>query len=119
MEALTQLGVGGIFAVLVIRSVLDFLAKREATKNGGARGTTSTHGMMATQQLNDLVRQVRELHEWHAKEDDDGVKVWYVRKSLEQSIARLADAAEQQTRALRDLVALIKADRQGQAGAGT
>lgn len=38
-----------------------------------------------------VIHQIDDLHEWHAKEDADGVKVWYVRRSLEDSIQSLAE----------------------------
>jgi len=37
-----------------------------------------------------LVEQVKELHKWHDVSDDDGIKVWYVRGSLEKAIHSLA-----------------------------
>ena len=50
-----------------------------------------------------LSKQVDELHAWHNREDEDGVKVWYVRKSLEDAISKLADNLEQQTAVLSDM----------------
>ena len=36
--------------------------------------------------------KVKELHAWHDKEDDDGVKVWYARnKSTEETLSRMVD----------------------------
>ena len=48
-------------------------------------------------------QQIRELHQWHAKTDQDGVPVWYVRQSFEEAIVRLADNIEKQTELLRYL----------------
>ncbi|MEE8143673.1 MAG: hypothetical protein V3T77_11275 [Planctomycetota bacterium] len=39
-------------------------------------------------------KQVEDLHVWHNKEDSDGVKVWYIRSSLEAAVVRLAEAVE-------------------------
>lgn len=50
------------------------------------------------------LRMTKDLHDWHAKEDDDGVKVWYVRKSLENAVTKLADNIEAQTQLLSRLV---------------
>lgn len=36
-----------------------------------------------------MARQLDDLHDWHAKEDEDGVKVWYVRKELVDIIRTL------------------------------
>lgn len=41
---------------------------------------------------------VKDLHVWHAKEDDEGVKVWYVRKSLEDAVVRLAELLDRMDR---------------------
>ena len=43
---------------------------------------------------------LRELHEWHNKEDTDGVKVWYIRQSLADALSTFATSVEAQTRAL-------------------
>lgn len=43
---------------------------------------------------------LRELHEWHNKEDADGVKVWYIRQSLADAFASFAVSVDAQTRAL-------------------
>ncbi len=82
-----QLGVGGIFALLVIDRVLQFISRK---KNGVA-------------DLQEVARQVNDLWVWHNKEDDEGVKIWYMRKSLETAIVRLADNIEVQTELLRVL----------------
>lgn len=50
------------------------------------------------------MRMTKDLHVWHSKEDDDGVKVWYVRKSLENAVTKLADNIEAQTTLLTRLV---------------
>ena len=42
-----------------------------------------------------LYSWTKDLHEWHAKEDAEGVKVWYVRPSLQEAIVKMADAVEQ------------------------
>jgi deoxyribodipyrimidine photolyase-like uncharacterized protein len=72
-DSLTQLIMGGGLVVLVIDRAFG------ALKNRGV-------------DVNKVVKQIDELHAWHNKEDDDGVKVWYVRKSLEDAIEKLASA---------------------------
>ena len=42
---------------------------------------------------------VEELHEWHNHSDADGVKVWWVRRSLEQVIKELTQAVNELSRA--------------------
>lgn len=77
-------------ALLVLREVFAFLRSRSPDRNG-----------------NLLARQVADLWEWHNRSDEEGVKVWYVRKSLERSIHRLASNVEQQTQVLHDIESKI------------
>jgi len=37
------------------------------------------------------------LHHWHDRDDEEGVKVWYVRKSLEEAIVALSKNIAKQT----------------------
>ena len=39
-------------------------------------------------------QQIKDLHDWHNVQDQDGVKVWYVRRSLEEAIVKLSAAVE-------------------------
>lgn len=50
-----------------------------------------------------VAKQIQDLHEWHNKTDDDGVKVWYVRRSLEKAIDKLGDNLELQTKLLSEM----------------
>ena len=47
---------------------------------------------------------LKDLHDWHAKEDADGVKVWYIRQSLADAISTFAASVEAQTRALEAII---------------
>lgn len=71
-----QIGVGGALALLVIREVLTFLKER------------------GPQPRDDMYQMVKDLHDWHAVSDQDGVKVWYVRRSLEEAVEKLATTIE-------------------------
>lgn len=43
--------------------------------------------------------KVKELHEWHAKEDKEGVKVWYTRnKGMEDTLLRMVDICDRMDR---------------------
>jgi len=85
MDVLTQLGIGGIFAILILREVFNYLGKK------------STSGPATACAIGDntkAARQIERLYEWHDKEDQDGVKVWYVRSTLEKAIDKLTEAVE-------------------------
>ena len=87
---LLELGVGFIAAIMVIREVLGFLEKR---KNGGGG-----QSLIMNEHVNDvrgavsvIKDKVDDLHEWHNKTDADGIPLWYVRRSLEESIRELGE----------------------------
>ena len=89
-NALTQLGLGGLLAFFIIREVLTFLRNRQNNRSGV--------------DLPHLVQQVNELHQWHSVVDGEGVKVWYVRRSLEEAIRDLSANIRAQTEVLQRLV---------------
>ena len=61
-------------------------------------GTITGGVVVATIAWRRLCRQVNDLWVWHNKEDDDGVKVWYVRRSLENAIEKLCSISEDRNR---------------------
>lgn len=87
---LLELGVGFIAALMVIREVLGFLERK---KNG-----SGGHNFIMNEHVNDvrgtvsaIKDKVDDLHEWHNKTDADGIPLWYVRRSLEESIRELGE----------------------------
>jgi chromosome segregation ATPase len=61
--------------------------------------------------LETLSKQSSDMYEWHNKSDGDGVKVWYVRQSLENALRDNAKATEAiarnielQTRLLEEMI---------------
>lgn len=60
----------------------------------------------------DMISQMnRTMYDWHDKNDEDGVKIWYVRRSLEEALQEnvrainiLAKNSETQTRLLEDMI---------------
>jgi hypothetical protein len=60
----------------------------------------------------DIINQMnRTMFDWHDKNDEDGVKIWYVRRSLEEALHEnvkainiLAKNSEIQTKLLEDMV---------------
>jgi len=81
--AVMQLGVGGAFAVILIR---EFFNMRRETK------------------WDKMSKEVEDLHEWHNSRDSDGVFRWYVRSSLERAIEQLAENIDEQTKLLERLI---------------
>lgn len=63
------------------------------------------------EKIDDLVKDAEEMYDWHNKSDQDGVKVWYVRQSLENALRDNAKATEAiaknielQTRLLEEMI---------------
>jgi hypothetical protein len=61
--------------------------------------------------IDNLVQSNKTMYDWHDKNDEDGVKIWYVRRSLEEALQEnvkainiLAKNSEVQTRLLEDMV---------------
>lgn len=55
-----------------------------------------------------MARQIDKLSEMHAKTDEDGVPVWYVRRSLEKAVVDLNEAIRHQTELLGLLTQELK-----------
>jgi hypothetical protein len=47
-------------------------------------------------QLREQLKRMDDMYLWHSKEDSDGVKVWYLRTSLEKTLDRLSDTLTKQ-----------------------
>lgn len=63
------------------------------------------------QEVKILLKQSEDMYEWHDKSDTDGVKIWYVRQSLENALRDNAKATEAiarnielQTRLLEEMI---------------
>lgn len=93
---LTEIGVGGIFALMVLREVLPALK----SKNGVSK---SSHGVLTREDRDALMRQVSDLHDWHSERDEDGRMKWYIPKSLERSIQELSKTIDGLTRILQKM----------------
>lgn len=93
-DNIQSLGVGGIFAILVIREVLPYLKSKKSDYCDPRKQYAN---------IEKMCRQVRELWEWHNVMDGDGVRVWYVRRSLEEAIEKLATAIDRQNEVFHDM----------------
>lgn len=61
--------------------------------------------------IDSMLQMNRTMYDWHDKSDEDGVKIWYVRRSLEEALQEnvrainiLAKNSETQTRLLEDMI---------------
>jgi len=55
-------------------------------------------------------KQVDELHEWHDVRDEDGVKIWYRRRSLEEKLETLTKSIDAQTNQMSRLIDRLEHD---------
>ena len=93
-----ELGVGLIAALLIIREVLGFVQKLSSKGNGnngghGSNGNGSAvmggHVADIRGSVMDIQGKVDDLYNWHNKTDANGIPLWYLQPSLEQSIKKL------------------------------
>jgi len=54
--------------------------------------------------IDDIKYQNNEMYEWHNKNDAEGVKIWYVRRSLETAIEKLTESIAIQTNVLKEIL---------------
>jgi hypothetical protein len=111
-EGLTQLGVGGIFVVLVLKEVVVIVKAALGRRNGNGQGHEAVDAMFK------LVREIRQDADWlrqaHDEKDDDGVYTFKVRRSLwklmehiETAMTRLSLSQERQAIAMETLARKI------------
>jgi hypothetical protein len=100
-SVLMQLGVGGLLAYLVIKEVLGFVTK---WKNG-RNGNSDRDQRRIMHQINERLDR---LYDMHDQKDDDGVYVWYIRRSLGDAIEHLAENIAKQTQAFDRLIMLLE-----------
>lgn len=102
-ELLTQLGVGGLLVIMILREVLPFLKKNSG--NGAeevARGSSERFQERIERDVSDLKDRVHQLYVWHDVNfpDQPGVKAWYttplytVIKELTGAVEQLADRVQ-------------------------
>lgn len=98
---LLQLGVGGIFAILVIRMVLDFLNRR----NGGSGNTKVFDKRMVRVESNvDEIKDcVHKIHDMHNVKNSDGIPVWYIPQSWANTQKEIQETNLKTLEILKDL----------------
>lgn len=111
MEQLTLAALIALVVGTVIKEAISYF-KQKALTQEAARLTSLEVGLTSLKTtLEPALKEIKELHEWHNKSDEDGVKIWYIRKSLEnvlrenaQATAVLARNSELQTTLLREMI---------------
>jgi len=110
----TQVGVFGVFAILVVREVLRFVSewkeKKQPTINGLPPGGCPLKGMdswtkWVTERLNSVTGELAYLRSWHEKEDpESGVPRGHVPHRRIRDIDHTLQAAQRDIQECKDLL---------------
>jgi len=92
----------GVVILLGVERLLRLIFGFIKGKNGGDK--TPRLDTLENKYLVPMHQQVSELHQWHSVVDEDGVRIWYVRRSLEKAITALANNIDNQTRVMENML---------------
>ena len=95
-----EFGFGVAITFLVIKEL--FVIVKKLVDNRDPSGMISRH------ETKTALKQIDQLWNWHNKTDQDGVPVWYVRKSLEDVIFKLSENLENQNRLIESNSRILK-----------
>ena len=105
---------GIIFLVSIIIKEVFVLLKGDAKKTSEDVASISSVTSSLKKECEDISKVlniikelIEDLHKWHDKEDDDGVKIWYLRRSLELSIKQLPITIDKQREVNESLLKLL------------
>jgi hypothetical protein len=110
---------GGAVALLILKEVFSFISNILA-KRGGAnvKADAPVAALMEVlekyrrEYFSPISRMTQDLHDWHNVNDQDGVKIWYVRPSLAEAVKELSTNIKQQTKILEELIRMQQEYRQ-------
>ncbi len=93
---------GGALALLILQQVFTFLKQRK--NNGGNLGCLALvkETVLHTNTLTNKMFDMMDV------KDPDGIPVWYVRRSLEKTLAKLEVGIQQQNTLIRELINEIR-----------
>lgn len=83
-----------IFAWLVIKEILKYVGSKTDRRKQADEENINKEMKI---KIDKIYTWTARLYDMHDKTDDDGVPVWYVRRSLEKSIDKLAENIDKQT----------------------
>ena len=123
MDITPSLLLNGVLALLIIKEVLQFVnnfIRRKSTSEStskiieevkaGRNFCNLEHGTIGRLsekfdiEISLMKDKLNEMHRWHDAKDEDGVFLWYVRKSLSRSMDELTKAILAQNDVLRQLL---------------
>jgi len=113
LEFIGQVGVGGIFLLLVLQMVFKFVKEHREKKNG-ADETGDAILLRRLDAMSEVMketcntakatsRHTSDLLKMHEVKDADGVPIWYYRRSMEDAIDRLGITIDKQTTVMNEM----------------
>jgi hypothetical protein len=107
-EAFLQIGVGGIFTILVLREVFGFLAKSKwwMRRNGNSNGRpldASGTFIERRQPSEAYTRMLSQVDHLHTSQHADAIHLAHTREMLEKAVDRLAETVDSQSDALQNI----------------
>jgi len=97
-SAILELGVGAAVALLMIERV--YVLVKMILDHSKKNPVDETIKVMG--------EQLHDLYSWHDINDDEGVKIWYNRRSVERAVEKIADSQATQTEILKNLTRLAE-----------
>lgn len=111
MEQITIIGLVVLVLAAGIKEFFTWLGKKNLQNTDIQFATINNQLANINAKINNIEEQSKIMYEWHDKSDRDGVKIWYVRQSLEDSmrdnaraVETIAKNMELQTRLLEELI---------------
>lgn len=88
-DNIATVGTVGVLCLLILKEVFKFIKSRNSN---GVLTDQAIVDIIA--RFNHLAHQSNDVHGWLGKEDADGVKLYYNRKSLATSIDKLCESVD-------------------------
>jgi len=112
LNVLGQLGgvlAGAIVVAVILREIAKIVLPLIGKKGDSAK---QIHKCVPEDvDLRKMAHQVDDLHEWHDVRDADGAPVWYLRKSLLETMDTIAKSQTQIAEVLKSLAAHMEVTR--------
>ena len=116
MDVYLQLGAGFAVLIIMMREVFSFAkwimtrGKIDPAVEVHTKTLQALEKVIVTidklnNKLDTPIREIDDLHRWHDKTDEDGVRVWYIRKSV---IDRFMEEIEKQNISLDIIINMLR-----------
>lgn len=109
VENLTQIGIGGIFCILVLRTVFEFLSRKKNCVQPGMTALCQLHADQVenvADAVKEISRQTSELYRWHSP-DSDGEQTWK-NKHMVEMVGEMRKSVDNNTAVLNRLIPLLE-----------